>query len=221
MMIKALVFDFDGLILDTETPSYHAFRQIYEEYGIDLSLETYSQCIGTSYSAFNPYTYLAEQTGQAINHDETRARFRQIYEALLEREQLRPGVMEYLEAGARLGLQIGIASSSSITWIKPHLERFGISKYFSSITTSDVVQNVKPDPELYLLALQSLNVTGPEAISFEDSLNGLKAARAAGLNCVVVPNEVTSHLAFADHDLMIASMKELPLEQLIGRLHSK
>src|SRR5690606_2491276 len=107
-MIKAVIFDFDGLILDTETPSYHAFKEIYEEYGVDLPLETYSKCIGTSFSVFNPYTYLSECVGKEIEVELIRSKFRDKYNNLLHSESLRPGVVEYLETCRSLELKVGL-----------------------------------------------------------------------------------------------------------------
>jgi putative hydrolase of the HAD superfamily len=220
-MIKAIVFDFDGLILDTETPSYEAFREVYKEYGVELKLDTYAQCIGTSDEGFNPYTYLSECLGRVIEKDVVRERFDINRKGLLERLELRPGVVDYLEAANRMGLKIGLASSSGKPWIQHWLEHFGITHYFESIMTSEVVAKVKPDPELYLKSLDALGVAGSEAIAFEDSLNGLRAAKEAGLYGVVVPNDVTRQLPFAEHDLLISSMKEKSLEEVIGILENK
>lgn len=214
-MIKAIVFDFDGLILDTETPSFEAFREVYKEYGVELKLETYAQCIGTSDDVFNPYTYLSECLGRVIEKEVVREKFDINRKGLLERLELRPGVVDYLETATRMGLKIGLASSSSKDWIQPKLEHFGIAHFFESLQTKDVVANVKPDPELYLKSLEALGVAGSEAIAFEDSLNGLTAAKQAGLHCVVVPNDVTGHLPFAEHDLLISSMKEKSLEEVV------
>lgn len=220
-MIKAIVFDFDGLILDTETPSFEAFREVYKEYNVELKLETYAQCIGTSDDVFNPYTYLSECLGRVIEKDVVRERFNIKRKGLLERLELRPGVVDYLEAATRMGLKIGLASSSGKPWIQHWLEHFGILHYFESIMTGDIVAKVKPDPELYLRSLDALGVAGSEAIAFEDSLNGLRAAKQACLHCVVVPNDVTRQFPFAEHDLLISSMKEKLLEEVVKILEKK
>lgn len=220
-MIKALVFDFDGLILDTETPSYEAFLEIYRDYGIELPLETYAQCIGTTFEVFNPYSYLSECLGQGIDTDLVKNQFRTKYRERLECQKLRSGVTDYLEEATQLNLKIGLASSSSLAWIQPYLERYNLANYFSSICTSDHVEKVKPDPELYIQSLNNLGVSGEETISFEDSLNGLKAAKAAGLNCVIVPNELTKYSPFFEHNLLINSMRDMSLEQVISAIMKK
>lgn len=217
-MIKALVFDFDGLIIDTETPSYYAFQQLYKKYGVELPAATYAQCVGTSLEHFNPYTYIAECLDEVIDLAIFKAEFKTIYAELLKEADIRPGVIDYLEAAKQMNLKIGLASSSTISWIEPYLQKHGLAGFFDSICTAELVERVKPDPELYLQSLKNLGVTGEEAISFEDSLNGFKAAQAAGLHCVIVPNELTKDFEFHGYDLLISSMKELSLKKLIGKL---
>jgi len=217
-MIRALVFDFDGLIIDTETPSYHAFCEVYREYGAELPVEMYSKCIGTTFEHFDPYLYLSECVGKTIDPKLINTRFKAVYSKLMSDSALRPGVVEYLQSARKLQLKTAIATSSSISWIGPYLQRFKLTDYFDYITTADEVSKVKPDPELYLQSLSKLGVAAEEAVSFEDSLNGFRAAKAAGLNCVVVPNEMTRQFAFADYDLMMDSMADRSLEEVIQLL---
>ncbi|WP_053375899.1 HAD family hydrolase [Paenibacillus sp. FJAT-27812] len=220
-MIKALVFDFDGLIIDTETPSYHAFRQVYQQYGVELPVALYAKCVGTSLDHFNPYTYIAECVADTVDLQQFKEKFKAIYAELLKEATIRPGVIAYLEEAKRLNLKVGLASSSHLNWIEPYLIKHHLADYFDSFSTADEVANVKPDPELYLLSLQKLGVAAGEAISFEDSLNGFRAAKAAGLNTVIVPNELTKDFEFADYDLLIPSMAEVDLADLIDVLTGK
>lgn len=217
-MIQAVVFDFDGLIIDTETPCYHAFNKIYQEYGVELPLPIYAQCVGTSFDQFNPYTYLSELVGESIDRSVIRTKFNLFHAEIIANTPLRPGVIEYLEAAKQLNLKIGLASSSPISWIEPYLTKFNLGAYFDSLCTADQVSKVKPDPELYNLSLQKLGVIPMEAISLEDSLNGFTAAKAAGLHCVVVPNEVTGHFDFTEADLLLNSMKDIDLHEVIARI---
>ena len=195
-MIKAIIFDFDGTIIDTETAWYVAFQEAYKEYGVDLSLELYSQCIGTDLNGFNPYEYLITEKKLSIDGDSFRDAIQLRYTKLMELEKIRPGVIEYLEAAKNAGLRIGLASSSSMKWIETYLEQLNIRDYFECIRTSDHVTHVKPDPELYLLTLECLQVKPYEAIAIEDSLHGARAAADAGMHCVVIPNEVTRFMEF-------------------------
>lgn len=215
-MIKAIVFDFDGLIVDTETPSYSAFQTVYRSYGLELPLSEYARCIGTSFEQYDPYMQLMNESG--ADRDSLKTAFKREYGRLLEQVGLRPGVEAYLHAAKRLDLKVGLASSSALAWIEPYLNKHGLLRYFDTMQTADLVNKVKPDPELYLRALAALGVSGNEAVAFEDSLNGLKAAKAAGLKCVVVPNDVTRHFSFETQDLVIPSMADMELEEVIGLL---
>ncbi|WP_054024878.1 HAD family hydrolase [Bacillus sp. FJAT-28004] len=220
-MIKALVFDFDGLIVDTETPSYYAFRQVYEEYGVELPVTLYAKCVGTSLDHFNPYTYIADCVTETIDLQVVKTKFKAIYAELLKSAEIRPGVIDYLDEAKRLNLKIALASSSQLAWIKPYLIKHQLGDYFDSFSTADEVEKVKPDPELYLLALQKLGVEAKETISFEDSLNGYLAAKAAGLCTVIVPNELTKDFAFSDYDLRIPSMADRSLSEVIETIQLK
>jgi len=217
-VIKALIFDFDGLILDTETPEYQSWQEIYREHGCDLSLAKWGECIGTA-NVFDPYAYLEEQCGRAMDRaaiqEKRRARFKQ----LMHGQPLLPGVEAYIQDAKRLGLRLGVASSSSRAWVEGHLRRFQIDTFFNCTNCSDDVERVKPDPALYLRALDKLGVHADEAIVFEDSPNGALAARRAGIFCVIVPNTLTQQLPFSAGDLRLASLSSLPLEKLLSQVN--
>ncbi len=213
-MIKAVIFDFDGLILDTETPGYHAYRELFEELGGKLPLEEWAKGIGTN-NYFDPVDYLEQQIGEKIDRVLFKQQAEGKYRALVQTISVLPGVINYLQAAQRLGLRIGLASSSSRSWVESYLKKYDLYAYFDVIRTKDDVQQVKPDPELYLQVIAHLGVKNTEAIVFEDSLNGLLAAKAAEIYCVIVPNPVTSQLEFLDHDLRLTSMEEMSLEDII------
>ena len=138
--------------------------------------------------------------------------------ALAEVEELRPGVLEYLEGARELGLATAIVSSSSRTWIDRHLARLERAEHLDAILTADGdPERAKPRPTLYLEALDRLGLGAREAIAFEDSPNGVRAAKAAGLFCVAVPNGVTASLGLGEADVLVRSLAELPLRTLIRR----
>jgi putative hydrolase of the HAD superfamily len=217
-MIKAIIFDFDGLILDTETPWFYAYRALFEERGATLPLVEWAKCIGTHDGEFNPMDYLEQQIGKEVDRIQFKDEARLRYAQLVQTMQIRPGVVPYLESAQKLGLRIGLASSSDRYWVESYLNKYGLFSYFEVIRTMDDVAKVKPDPELYLQALEHLGVRPNEAIVFEDSLNGLRAAKAAGTYCVIVPNEVTNDLDFVDHDLRLKSMEDMSLTDIIKRV---
>lgn len=219
-VIKAIVFDFDGLIIDTETPWYFAYKEVFKEYGVDLSMEVWGACVGTTFDAFNPFDYLAQESGQVVDQDAIVDKTRAIFKEIMKDQGLRPGVVNYLHKARELDLKIGLASSSNRKWIDSYLESHNLAHYFDSINTADDVEKVKPDPALYIRAMASLNVKGHETLTFEDSLNGLNAAKAAGAYCVIVPNSVTSFMNFEHEDLRISSMDEVELTDILARFNA-
>lgn len=214
-MIKALIFDFDGLILDTEISAYQTWQEIYAEYECELPFATWATCIGGSPQLFDPCAYLEEQIGRPVEREEMRRKRRQRHIALVEAQSPLPGVEVYLKDARRLGLQIGLASSSPHVWVDNHLARLGILDYFDTIQCFEDVTHTKPDPELYLAVLNALQVRGDEAIAFEDSPNGVLAAQRAGLYCVAVPNPVTAQLPLEHADLRLGSLEDISLEALL------
>lgn len=219
-MLRAVVFDFDGLILDTERIEFVAFQSIFEEHGHVLTLEKWSGCVGTDLSIYNPYDHLDELVGRALDREEIRSRRLSKLAQLIETEQARAGVEAYLQEAQALGLRIGLASSSTREWVTGHLSRIGLLDYFETIHTKDDVAKVKPDPELYRRAVESLGVSPEEAVAFEDSPNGALAAHRAGLKCVIVPNSVTETLLFGAHSLRLGSMADRTLGELLEALNA-
>jgi HAD superfamily hydrolase (TIGR01509 family) len=217
--IRALLFDFDGLIVDTETPSFASWQEVYREHGEKLPLERWAAIVGTI-GGFEPLDYLEELHGP-VDREAVQARRDEHEISLLEIEELRPGVLEYLEAAQRLGLKTAIVSSSTQQWVNRHLARLERAEHFDEIVTADLDQErAKPRPTLYLEALERLGVSADEAIAFEDSPNGVTAAKAAGIFTVAVPNGVTASLGLEEADLQIESLAELPLRELLDQRSS-
>ena len=217
-LIKAIVFDFDGLILDTETPEFHSFQAMYRDYGVDLSIDVWGQCVGTDGSMFEPYHYLEQSLGRPIDRDAARRIRKERYAERMREEQPRPGVTDYLRHASRLDLKVGLASSSTRQWVTGYLQQYELLHEFNCIRTKDDVPKVKPDPALYLQVLEGLGVRPEEAIAFEDSPNGALAAKRAGMYCVIVPNSITRLLTFGDYDMCLDSMSEMPLDEVISRI---
>ncbi len=212
------MFDFDGLIFDSETHEYECVRELFAEHGAELPLEVWGACVGREQGYFDPYAYLHEQTGVALDRAEADRRRRERFFARIEGEGAIPGVEEALRAAASLGLKVGLASSSPREWVEPQLRRLGLLHHFHCVRTAGDVERVKPEPDLYLSVLRCLGVAPGRAVAFEDSPNGALAARRAGMYCVVVPNRVTETLAFGRHDLRLESLMQAELADLLARL---
>ncbi len=220
--IRALLFDFDGLILDTETPEVHVWKQIYAEYGFPYPQDLWAQNIGRwpHDSGFEPASHLHKLMQHPLDEEALRTRHRQESDLLIAREPVAEGVKEYLTAARRLGLKVGIVSSSSKGWVEGHLLRLGLLTRFDCIITSDMVglHRTKPNPDLYLKALDVLGVTARQTIAFEDSPHGIMAARAAGIFAVAVPNPSTAQLDLSHADLKLNSLSTMPLEKLLQQV---
>ena len=215
MMIRALIFDFDGLILETEGPIFQSWQEMYRRFGGSLSLEKWATVIGTYEEPFDPFEDLQEQIGRRLDAAEVLPVRHQREAELVAQQQIRPGVEQYLQDAQEIGLKIGLASSSPCKWVTDHLTRLGLIDYFGCIRGKDDVKITKPDPALYLSAAAGLGVPPQQAIALEDSPNGVLAAKQAGMFAVVVPNELTRQLPLEHADWRLESLADLSLRELI------
>ena len=221
MVIKALVFDFDGLILDSEGPVFYSWRELFQTYGYDLTLDDWQICVGSAEGTASFFNNLADKLDEPLDMEvEAPKRLKRQLE-LIASQPILPGVQEYIQQAAEMGLKLGIASSSPCEWVVGHLEERGLRDHFECILAADDVRITKPDPSLYLTALQCLGVSSHQAIAFEDSPNGVLAAKRAGLFCVAVPNPLTRQLHFEQADLQLNSLQEMPLNKLLAMVEGK
>ncbi|MBX0327576.1 HAD-IA family hydrolase [Oscillochloris sp. ZM17-4] len=216
-MITALIFDFDGLIVDTETPDYRSWQEAYAAHGVVLSMDVWALNVGSGH-LFNPYDHLEALIGRPLDRDAVRRDVRARFRELLGTPAPLPGVRAYLSAAADLGLQVGLASSSSRAWVTGFLGQLGLLGQFAAICTADDVARTKPEPDLYLAALARLGVAPARAVALEDSPNGVRAAQAAGMRGVAVPNPVTRLTDLSHADLVLPGLDALPLPDLLARL---
>jgi len=210
MSLKALLFDFDGLLIDTEGPSYRSWAELYEQHGHELTLDAWAAAIGTI-GGFDPEADLSER-GVALEEHHLEGRRRRDME-LCDVEEMRPGVVELLDAAEQRGIRVAIVSSASNWWIEHHLgSRELLSRFELLVCANGDAERAKPRPTLYLEALRLLGVAAADAMAFEDSLNGVVAATGAGIYTVAVPNEVTSALDFSAADRIVGSLHEIDLD---------
>lgn len=220
MPIRGLIFDFDGLILDTETPLYQAWTEIYAQHGLRLPLEKYSACIGSTFEDFDPSKYLEQLTGKPLNHPELHAGANQRGQALLQQQALRSGFPEIFQEARRMGIRLAVASSSTRKWVLGNLQHRNLSSYFDAVKTAEDVERVKPDPALYLSALRALGLDAGDCLALEDSTNGVSAALAAGLRCIAVPNPVTRSMRLDHASLILDDLGAWSLADIISRFES-
>ena len=216
--MRAVIFDFDGLILETEEPTFKSWQAVYRSFGHPLTFSTFSSMVGTTRGEFDPRLELEKLVKMKIDWEAVEPRRREVENGFIEAQPILPGADQYLRDARRLGLKIGLASNSPCDWVTRHLTRIGLLDCFDFMSTSDRVQNIKPHPELYLSALQGLGAGASETFALEDSPIGIRSAKAAGLYCVAVPNILTSRLDLSQADYWLPSLAEMPLEELLNRI---
>jgi HAD superfamily hydrolase (TIGR01509 family) len=214
--VRALFFDFDGLLIDTEVPAFRAWSEVYSQYGRDLTLADWADSLGTI-GGLDPLNHLEELLGAPLeDRDVVIDRRRQRKLALVAEETFRPGVESYLERALELNISVAIVSSDHDEWITSNLARLGRADEWTCISCANGDKDrAKPLPHLYKETLEKLGLEASEAIAFEDSPNGIAAAKAAGLFCVAVPNDLTRALDLRAADLYLNSFEDKALDEIL------
>jgi HAD superfamily hydrolase (TIGR01509 family) len=215
MTIKALIFDFDGLILDTEGPIFQSWQELLQGYGYNMTLDDWQVSIGSAEGTASFFNNLPDKLDKPLDLEVEGPKRLQRQLDMVASSPILPGVNEYIQRAAELDLKLAVASSSSCKWVTGHLEQRGLRKHFECVLAADDVGATKPDPTLYLSTAECLGVSPHQAIAIEDSPNGVLAAKRAGLYCVAVPNPLTSQLQFEQADLQLGSLAELTLDELL------
>lgn len=215
-MLRAVIFDFDGLLLDTETAEYEAWARIFQAHGAQLPVQDWGQFVGHWVDG-RAFALLEERTGRPVNREALRRQHQEAFFARLERTTWRAGAPALVSSLRRAGVRVAIASNSDAAWVHGHLEQRRFKRHFDVICTSDDVARLKPEPDLYRLALRRLGVQAQEAAAFEDSPPGVTAALRAGLRVYAVPNAVTEHLDFPAGARRLASLAAVTAADLQER----
>jgi HAD superfamily hydrolase (TIGR01509 family) len=217
-VIRALVFDFDGLILETETPAYQAWVEIYREFGHELPKALWLDYIGREGSWFDALAYLEGLVGARADREAIQMRRDARKTELVMAVAESAGVRALLADARSRGLKLAVCSSSTPKWVIGHLGRLGLLDFFDHVQCRDRPDlRAKPAPDLYLAACAGLGVRPDEAIAFEDSRNGMLSAQAAGMSCVVVPNELTIAMDLDGAEHRFESLANVSLQTLLDR----
>lgn len=216
---RGIIFDFDGVLVDTEWAIYQSWVRLYEREGQHISIATYAPCLGAGYSHWDPARHLESLTGKHYDWElETPVRQAQI-EADLAEQGLMPGALELLDWCRDAGIGLTVASSSSRRWVGGWLERLGIMDRFKGVFTRTDGYPVKPNPALFLAAQHCLGLPGEQCLIVEDSENGTISAANAGIPCVAVPNRMTAASDFSRASCRLPNLdalRERLEQQLIG-----
>ncbi|HVJ96208.1 MAG TPA: HAD-IA family hydrolase [Acidimicrobiia bacterium] len=210
-MIRAVVFDFDGLILDTEVPVYEAWAHAFETYGCGpIPMDEWAKEIGTN-GALDLVAMMRARATKPFDEDEMHELRRIRREELQALEEVRPGVVQWLDDADAHGLSLAIASSSPTDWVEYHLDLLGLRSRFQFLACFGTDIAAKPEPDSYQAACRALGVEPAEAIAVEDSPHGVTAAQRAGLRCIAVPNAITAQLDLSHADVVVHSLAEFSL----------
>lgn len=203
----AVVFDFDGTIVDTEWPEFVTVRDEFRAHGLELELDEFRHVVGR---ADHPHwtQWLRDALGRDYDLDEVVQRRRVAHHRMIAEQPVRAGVVELLDRAAAAGVPVAVASSSPLDWVDRHLRERGLHRRFVAVVTRDHVVNAKPWPDLFLAAVAQLSVPPAHAVAIEDSHHGCTAAKDAGLACLVVPNPVTAGMDFSRADLVLDSLAD-------------
>ncbi len=206
---RAVVFDMDGLLLETEVLWLRAEQELFAAHGAVFSHEDKMQVIGTSFE--HTAEFFAERLGEPPERGaELVAEMIETMHAALQRDvEGRPGAME-LVARLRGRVPLGLASNSPRRLVDAALRTARLTDVFDAIVTADDVAHAKPAPDMYLLACELLGVAPADALALEDSASGVTAAKAAGLTCIAVPQFAETDVSAADR--VIDSLEELLAE---------
>jgi HAD superfamily hydrolase (TIGR01509 family) len=214
MGIDALLFDFDGLLMDTETASLRVWQHLWREYGLELDVSAFFAPHGGDVVA-ERYAKLAAAVGPSFDqqqaHDVRLAHREEVHATL----ELAAGIARWLDEARELGVRLAVASSSPRDWVVDHLSRVGYLDRFELLACGDEAGTYKPDPGVYLLALDRLGVPADRAMAFEDTAHGVAAAKAAGLRCVAIPHPHADPAAFTAADRVLLSAADVPLRSLL------
>ncbi len=210
MPLRGLIFDFDGLMVDTETATLEAWRQVHAEDGFFGDPRVLHACVGHVDVAADLWTAYPE----SYDRGSLSSRFLEGTRRRCREAPVLPGVRELLETARDSGLRLAVASNSSHRHVDGHLAARGLLEFFQAVLCREDVPRGKPAPDLYLAALGRLGLEPAEAVAFEDSMPGHAAAAAAGLRVVVVPNSTTVSDPFPHASLRLPSLAGLRLGSL-------
>ncbi len=217
--LKAILFDFDGVIVDTESVLFQSWQDTCAAHGCALSIEQWAANVGGySYDIFDPLGHIETQCGHPIDREAVNTARRACYLHRVHRQDAMPGIPEAFEATKTLGLKLAVVSSSSINWVTGHLKRLALDAFVDVYACGNEVENVKPDPAVYHLALERLHIGAAQAIAIEDSPKGVAAAKTAGIYCVAAPNPVTRHAPLNGHNRLVPSLADNDFRELVTNI---
>src|SRR6476469_5399790 len=215
--VRAILLDFDGTMLETESSSYGSWRELLDEHGYELTPETWSAAVGTI-GGLDPLELLEDHLGTDVDRDALEDRANRRHRELLEEELLRPGIEQLVDEARDRGLHVAVVTSASERWVRGHLARLRLYDDIEVVAANGDPDRAKPDPLLYREAASLLGVDPAAAVAVEDSPNGVKAARAAGMQVVAFPNPITAAMDLGEADAIVEDLDGLGFDGVLDVL---
>ena len=213
-MIRAVLFDFDGLILETESVVWNRWNIVYREFGHELPQADWIDVMGRAPGHRDFHAQLERLIGKSLDRAAmSQQRYDDVTQVLAQQDAL-PGVIDWMDAAAERDLKLAVVSGSGGTWVVDHLTRMGLVDRFDTIVTSADTDKHKPQPEPFLCAAQRLGVAAESCVVLEDAIHGVTAAKAAGMIAIAVPSVLTRGLDFSHADRRIDALTDLTLDDL-------
>jgi HAD superfamily hydrolase (TIGR01509 family) len=217
LRIDAVVFDFDGVIIDTETARYEVWRRIFQEHNQVLPREIWVKSIGRTEYFISPYDLLAQVSGKSIDTDMLRLYEKSMEEQYIAEKPLTAGLIERIDEARAAGGRFAIASSASRRYVQKHLTDRGIANLFDVLVCRDDVSRHKPHPEPYLRAVELLDANIEYSFAVEDAPAGIEAAVSAGLFCVAVAGNMTRDMDQSRAHVIVETLEEFTFTSLVER----
>jgi HAD superfamily hydrolase (TIGR01509 family) len=215
--VRAVVFDFDGLLMDTESTSFLSWQYEWSQWGLTLQVADFFVNHGGDVTE-DRYAMLAAAVGPRFDRTLSHRRRVAYREKLHEELDLADGLRGWLDEAASLGLRLAVASSSPLDWLTTHLGRAGVLDTFEVLAGGDEVGQHKPAPDVYQLALDRLSLSCAAAVAVEDTAHGVAAAHAAGMRCIAIPNPFVALERVRHADLVLSSASQLRLADALSQL---
>lgn len=211
---QAVIFDLDGLIIDTEAINCRIWMREFAKAGLTFDMVGYQNLLGAHHvvGGYRPHQVLADQLNNGVSARDVRLAVEHETHQAINTEGAKPGVLQVLEEAGEKGFLLAVGSSSEQDWVHGHLKRLGIFDLFDTVVTADDVKDAKPAPDIYLKVLENLGVAPQNAVVLEDSKNGVVASHRAGIRVIAVPNEVTLGQDFSLATAIIPSLEALNLD---------
>jgi HAD superfamily hydrolase (TIGR01509 family) len=213
--VRALLFDFDGTLLETESSSYGSWRELLAEHDFELTHDAWSAAVGTI-NGVDPVQLLEEHLGAPVDRSALEDRQAALHRELLTDEVLRPGIQRIVDDARARGIHTAIVTSASERWVREHLRRLKLDEDWEHIVAANGDPGrAKPAPLLYEEALELLGIDAEEGVAIEDSPHGVTAAKAAGLVAIAFPNPITERMDLGHADAVVADLEQLGLDGLL------